>query len=115
MSVPFMTSTPPNPFAFSDPNFRMKGAGRDEFSYVAEAWVNLQAQFNHLQSSKRWALECLGPGRVWSAGEQPLISEVQLNSLTPAGPTIFGYWGYGCPHGATNGTLSKGDIVRVGP
>jgi prepilin-type N-terminal cleavage/methylation domain-containing protein len=113
--VAFMTSIPPNPFTFSDPDYHMKGTTSNEFQYVADVWVDLQAQFNNLQTSKRWALVCLGPDRLWSAGEHLMISEAHLNTLGPSGPTIFGQWDWGCLYDPTNGTVSKGDIVRIGP
>jgi len=113
--VAFMTTVPRNPFEYSSEIYHMAGAGPEDFQYVSETWVEAMQIYNNMETNKRWALVCLGPNKIWNAGEHLIISEEHLNTLVPGGATPFGQWDYGCLYDPTNGTVSAGDVVRVGP
>jgi len=63
-------------------------------------------------TTKRWVLTSFGPDRTVSGGEWYMYGERVLNRCEPW-PEIPG--SYCCLYDPTNGTISYGDICRVGP
>jgi len=117
--VAFLTSIPPNPFDFSDPQYHMNGVGPQEFQYVSEVWIRNMLAFPQTppiqDNGKRWALVCLGPDKRWNAGEHYLFGQEHLNSVAAGSFAMWGSWDDGCLYDPTNGSVSPGDVVRVGP
>jgi len=123
--VAYMTSVPKCPFVhkdyprhYPDPGFRVPiGARGDEYFFVSESWTDEMAANNNLTSLERWAVCSWGPDCEWNLGEWLIFGEEYLNSLGPFPGA--GIWGDspagGCLYDPTNGTVSNGDLVRVGP
>jgi len=59
----------------------------------------------------RWALVTAGPDQWSNVGEYLMFGEQTLNSISG----ISGWFNDGALYDPTNGTVSDGDIVRVGP
>jgi len=111
--IAYMTSLPFNVFRYEHGAF--DGDPR-HYGYKADlAWRNFIVAFNlaahpEWDQSKHWALMSVGPDQTTNAGEWYMFGEEALNSRVPA-------WGGGpgCLYDPTNGSVSWGDIVRVGP
>lgn len=113
--VAYMTSIPDDTF----PN-RWLGASREQEVWARSYTYNGQAQKDLLwalnttvrqygkQTSHIWALNTDGPNRLPNYGSYMVFGEDCLNH-------IFAWERWGCQYDPTNGTVSAGDIVRVGP
>jgi len=107
--IAYMTSIPKNPFpdeSQSPPDFYYR-------YFTVYGWKRLQDLFPNPARKDEghvWVLCSHGPDNRTSFGEYALYSEEFLNTIVPH---------FNGTHGAiydpTNGTVSIGDIVRVGP
>ena len=59
----------------------------------------------------QWVATTTGPDRTYSHGPWYMFGDECINAWPPIPPRC----GYGAVYDATNGTMSAGDIVRVGP
>jgi len=126
--IAYITSLPDNVFA---PKGALPGTDAKRYPYNAEnCWRKVimgtlpptfttpnailqnssgqtDADFGHL-----WALASVGPDQFSNAGSYYMFGERVLDRCAPYLP-----WGIhaGCLYDPTNGTVSDGDIVRVGP
>ncbi len=109
--VAYMTSILRNPF----PNTTDDQPVQSYFRYFAREWKAEPAVQAGLpagtSSSKEWSLTSAGPDGVSNLGEWLIWGEEILNSRPGALP----FWGPGSLYDPTNGTVSGGDVVRVGP
>jgi prepilin-type N-terminal cleavage/methylation domain-containing protein len=103
----------PNDF---DPAVRGTPAGLN-YVYQAESWLKVVAG-NHPQWPVRgvWSLSSVGPDKIQSLGEYLVFGEEVLHTDPDLGHPnpIFGVF-VGGLYDPTNGTISAGDIVRIGP
>jgi type II secretion system protein G len=114
--VAYMTSIPSNPFPNASWNdaVRQEGKGREfQFDYTAQQTKDLHLALNNPNGEKKdiglvWSLCSWGPDRNTNYGGYLVVGEPYLNTVE-----AWGY--YGCLYDATNGTISQGDIMRVGP
>jgi len=118
--VAYITSVPNN--VFED---RLETVSRPLrrtfYKYFAEGWKKdlLEARGSdplYQNATSQWSLASVGPDLITNYGEYMMFGEETLNSITfewPVAPGVNA--GPGCLYDPTNGTVSKGDIVRVGP
>jgi hypothetical protein len=108
--VAYMTSIPKNPF----PNKTDDQDLDSYFRYFGKEWKEylLLSHPTWPNTAKLWSLASCGPNHISNAGEYLLFGEEVLNSI-PGVPALD--WGAGCLYDPSNGTVSEGDIVRVGP
>jgi type II secretion system protein G len=79
--------------------------------YLKDADGNLD-----YDTSKSWVLVSYGPDRTSNAGEWFMFGERVVNRLPPVDWPPYGRINeWGCMYDPTNGTVSAGDIARVGP
>jgi type II secretion system protein G len=107
----YMTSIPKNPFPNKTDN---PAEIQAYFRYFAERWIERVNELNpgaYPATSKRWSLASAGPDGISNVGEYLIFGFAVLESMPGALP----WWGPGCLYDPTNGTVSAGDIVRVGP
>ncbi len=108
--VSFMTSIPRNPF----PN-KTDEPGRVDayFRYFSWYWKELILFGNptYPNTSKVWSLASCGPNQISNVGEYYVFGMEILESI----PGNYPEYGDGCLYDPTNGTVSEGDIVRIGP
>lgn len=110
--IAYMSSIPRNPFPLHTYN-NYVGSVRDyQYDYAATDWMYTQILFRGLpQNGAKWVLNTCGPDMVPSGGEYMLLWPKTV--LTGGG---FGSNSNpGGIYDPTNGTISWGDIVRVGP
>jgi prepilin-type N-terminal cleavage/methylation domain-containing protein len=62
------------------------------------------------EDGAQWALWSIGPDKVFSEGQWLMYGEGVVNAIPPIGPHSWG-----AIYDPTNGTMSLGDIVRIGP
>jgi prepilin-type N-terminal cleavage/methylation domain-containing protein len=108
--IAFMTSIPTNVFRFEKGAF---DGDKAHYGYKADTrWREFIVAFNPTLkgTSSHWALVSVGPDQTSNNGEWAMFGEAVLNAQ-PA----YGTGGPGCLYDPTNGTVSAGDIVRVGP
>jgi prepilin-type N-terminal cleavage/methylation domain-containing protein len=107
--IAYMTSINPNPF----PNTTDAQPNQAYFRYFAERWKQVLsgAHPDWPDTGRRWSLASSGPNRMSNLGEYLIFGESVLNTR----PAFLPYWGPGCLYDPTNGSVSAGDIVRVGP
>ena len=107
--IAYMTSIAKNPF----PNITDDQDFQAYFRYFAQRWkvIVLEANPSFPDTVRQWSLASAGPDRVSNVGEYLVFGESVLNSI----PGLPPYYGPGCLYDPTNGTVSAGDIVRVGP
>jgi len=122
--VAYMTSVPKSAFVHKDPRTEQpketpKGAQPDEYFYVGESWTlgGIALVDGAKDNGKRWAFVCWGPDRVWNGGEYLIFGEDVVNQVgVMDSPDVWGVVPYGGSiYDPTNGTVSYGDVVRVGP
>jgi len=115
--VAYITSVPLNPFV-------MKGmiAGGEYYEYADDdCWrrcvtleifgLPLPDNFKGCDTTKLWVLVSVGPDLVDSGGGYLMFGEKFLNTCKS------GIWqpADGAVYDPTNGTISNGDVIRVGP
>lgn len=107
--IAYMTSVPRNPFY----NKTDEQPYPSYFRYYAETWKELlmSAHPDWPNTGRMWSLTSVGPDQISNVGEYLIFGEEVLNSI----PGHLPDWGPGCLYDPTNGTVSAGDIVRVGP
>ena len=107
--IAYLTSINKNPF----PNTTDGQGNQAYFRYFAERWKEIVLETNPPWPStgRRWSLASAGPDRMSNVGEYLIFGESVLNTI----PGFLPYYGSGCLYDPTNGTVSAGDIVRVGP
>jgi len=110
--IAYMTSLPFNVFKFEhgafdgDPyHYAYKSDLRWREIVLPGFQNNPSATFNY-----HWVLYSVGPDQTSNNGEYAMFGEEILNN-SPA----FAGGGPGCLYDPTNGTVSAGDIVRLGP
>ena len=112
--VAYMTAVPDNVY----PNATFGGyyVGKPAekwYVYWGAEWKQNMLDFNpnstvYKDMGPVWSVTSTGPDRSDNFGSYLIFGEKTLNSINT--------WGmYGCLYDATNGTISAGDIVRVGP
>lgn len=77
------------------------------YSYFGEQWKAVTKEGMPTKNNL-WSLTSVGPDRVGNFGEYAIYGEEILN-------TIHGRGLHGSLYDSTNGTMSAGDVVRVGP
>jgi len=115
--VAFMTTLPYNVFVWEEGPFdgdpRWYGY-KSELSwrtFVYDVALTTHASWLDVaELTKMWVLVSVGPDQQGNGGEWYMFGEKVLNLGQP-----FLGSGYGCLYDPTNGTVSAGDIVRVGP
>lgn len=107
--IGYISQIPKNPFM----NKTDGQPAQAYYRYFAEAWREavLTANPAFPITGKRWSLASAGPDHLSNLGEYMIFGIEVLNSRAGLLP----YWGPGCLYDPTNGTVSAGDIVRVGP
>ncbi len=109
--VAFMTSILRNPF----PNETDEQPVQSYFRYFGREWKAEPGVVGALPAgaatSKEWSLGSAGPDGISNLGEWLMWGEDILNQQNGFLP----FWGPGGLYDPTNGTISDGDIVRVGP
>ena len=89
------------------------------YRYFSENWKDLAVVDGNLygpltsvpDTNREWALVTSGPDNISSLGEWLIFGEDVLNQLPP----FLGITTWGALYDPTNGTVSDGDIVRIGP
>lgn len=113
--VAYMTAIPANPW----PNITWRNdVGQlrgTQYDYVGSDWIYTQELFgNGIVAKHRWALSTVGPDRRDSGGVYVAVfGDIMVTRLTPGG--LGANSNNGGLYDPTNGTMSAGDIVRVGP
>ena len=107
--IAYITSVLKNPF----PNKTDKQPIQGYFRYFAETWKAEAVSLNPgwPNTGHVWSLGSAGPIHISNVGEYLIFGMEILHSV----PGFLPYWGPGCVYDATNGTVSDGDIVRIGP
>lgn len=108
--VAYITTMPYNIFV----NKKVAGANYQRYRYMAEATLALYSSSTDPlfeRTGKMWAVWTAGPDMVDNQGQNLLFGLAWLLTRPPFGATIF----HGGLYDPTNGTISGGDIVRVGP
>ena len=110
--VDFITSIPINPFPNNTFNINFPGRP-PQYRYFAEFFkqyiIDNPPAGPTPPTSRVWAIISSGPDHWASLGEYMIFSEEYMNRIPPFFSTP------GCLYDPTNGTVSYGDIVRVGP
>ncbi len=116
--VAFMTSIPPNVFPNETDN---PGVPKDTlYRYFGKYWRDLQLFGNAgnplypAEAPYLWSLASSGPDRQSNLGEYLIFGLDTFDAKFPMGFPAFDA-GPTCLYDPTNGTISAGDIVRVGP
>lgn len=110
--VDHASSIPTDPFPNKTYTYNFPGKP-PQYRYFAEYWKSLLRSSNPTwpETGRMWALVSSGPDHISNIGEYLIFGEQILNTRPGAG----NLWGPGCIYDPTNGTVSNGDIVRVGP
>ncbi len=111
--IAYMTTLPFNVFRFEkgafDGDARFYGY-KSELSWRSFVLMVGGAWTQDADMSKMWVLISVGPDQTANNGEWAMFGEKVLNTVA-----AFMGGGPGCLYDPTNGTISAGDIVRVGP
>jgi hypothetical protein len=84
----------------------------DQYVYYGQFWKEITGTA-YPETGKMWALVSVGPDLRDNNGVYLMYGEEALNKIVvkiPGRPD-----NYGAVYDPTNGTVSNGDIVRVGP
>jgi len=105
--VAYMTSIPEN--VFPNQVFGVHAQPWEkQYVYWGKQWKEDMILWGMPDTERVWSLTSVGPDRTENAGSYLIFGEDILNSVSA--------WGiYGCLYDPTNGTISDGDIVRIGP
>ncbi len=115
--VAYMTQLPYNVFKYHPERGQWYDGDPRWYGYKSDlSWRNIMimtgiASRPGVEMTKRWVLISVGPDEIPSGGEYAMFGEVYINTLAGALPA----YGPGSIYDPTNGTVSMGDIVRVGP
>jgi type II secretion system protein G len=112
--VAYITSIPENVFGNRAFNGYFLGKPAEKwYVYWGQEWKELQMGFHandpmYADHGAVWSFSTTGPDKEDSLGSYLIFGERTLNTITAFGLV-------GCLYDPTNGTVSKGDIVRIGP
>lgn len=111
--VAFMTTIPENVFEYKpdaayDSNPRWYGY-KSEDSWRTFVLPAIEAQYPEARLNHLWVLVSVGPDNLSNAGEYAMFGEEVLNSIE----SFEGIGG--ALYDPSNGTISSGDLVRLGP
>ena len=116
--VAYMTQLPYNVFKYKPDQGQWFDGDPRWYGYKADiSWRNFMLSFGTIASqpnvelTKHWVLISVGPDETPSGGEYALFGNSYINTL----PGNLPFYGPGAIYDPTNGTVSWGDIVRVGP
>jgi hypothetical protein len=112
--VPYLLAIPKDLFRGTTPRGTY-GKPPDGLHYVSDMWTGAQQWRYRARPLNRWALVSNGPDRVWSAGEYALLGPEVIHQQKPGSDPTIGTWSWGCLYDPTNGALSAGDVVVIGP
>jgi hypothetical protein len=111
--VAYMTSIPGDPFPADRAGVVTADLLRNNFLYHAEHFKMVQDILNPRvpkgKDNRVWTLISFGPDRITQCGEFFVYGDAVT------GVDIYGNGTYVARYDATNGTISPGDVVRVGP
>jgi prepilin-type N-terminal cleavage/methylation domain-containing protein len=111
--IAFLTTLPKNVFEFKrgafDGDSRWYGYKADNY-WREIVYPGILSSFPNADFGRHWVLISVGPDQQANNGEYAMFGMEVLESTTP-----FMGGGYGCIYDPTNGTVSSGDLVRVGP
>ena len=120
--VAYLTSLPNDPFAEKIAFVGVIPSEPKGWRYTAEAWKALMILadpsppfLTEHSSAATWALASFGPDLKNSWGEWLMFGQDVLDLLEPEVSPLYGTSTWGCLYDPTNGTISDGDIVRIGP
>lgn len=113
--IAYLSSVPINVF----PNLTDNANSPSQYRYFSEYWKNLVIAAHpndpmyNAGTAFSWTLASSGPDRKSNLGEYLLFGRETFDAKWPNGfgPTV----GPTCIYDPTNGTISAGDIVFVGP
>jgi general secretion pathway protein G len=109
--VAYISAIPDSPYPnYSRGGYYIGKSAETWYTYSAQEWKALAVYFSPSwrDNSSTWSLTSTGPDRKDNFGAYLVFGEEVLNQQT--------MWGYfGCLYDPTNGLVSAGDIVRVGP
>ena len=116
--VAFLTSIPPDAFPLAGRPARYGDpVWNRNYRYHAEQWKDyMLAGFSVTRDmGPVWSLVSYGPDLIDNLGEELLFGERWLDGWRRSSSLYPGQWIYGCLYDPSNGTVSSGDIVRIGP
>jgi type II secretion system protein G len=109
--IAYITSIPDNVFKnVSFAGYYLGKPAENWYVYWGAEWKQLQSEAHPTwkNSGVVWSVSTTGPDREDNFGSYVIFGEEVLNSIN--------VWGmYGCLYDPTNGTVSLGDVVRIGP
>jgi prepilin-type N-terminal cleavage/methylation domain-containing protein len=109
--IAYMSSIPANVFKnASFGGYYLGKPAENWYVYWAKEWKDLQLLFHPTwpNSGAVWSVSTTGPDRGDNFGSYYIFGENILNQQSA--------WGMvGCLYDPTNGTVSAGDVVRIGP
>lgn len=111
--IAFMTTLPFNVFKYEH---GVTDGDTKHYGYKADdRWRSIVSpgvfsSYPGADQNRHWVLVSPGPDQTANNGEYAMFGQVPLNATT-----AFAGGGPGCLYDPTNGTVSAGDLVRVGP
>ena len=117
--VAYMTSVPREAFSRKWVNFWQQSSTPVFYDYGARInYITVQEMARGQKSKHEWVLSSVGPDQLPGGGTFLVFGLEYVVSLPPRDITdLMATWGGGQQniYDATNGTMSPGDIARVGP
>lgn len=114
--VAYITVIPDDIFTQKAHGLWNPGGARQPFIYRSQEWIEGALALwspKPKDLGRRWVLVSFGPDRLMSEGARLVFGEEYINLNNTATPLAG--TGYQAIYDPTNGTMSQGDIVRVGP
>jgi prepilin-type N-terminal cleavage/methylation domain-containing protein len=106
--VAYITSIPDN--VFPNQLWGLHGYPWEKwYQYWGKQWKEDMISYGAPDTERVWSITSVGPDRTDNGGSWLIFGEDYVNSSFD--PDL----GYGCLYDPTNGTISAGDIVRMGP
>jgi prepilin-type N-terminal cleavage/methylation domain-containing protein len=121
--VDYLSSVPPNVFPDKTHEINFPPPSFTPYRYFSqEGWINcvtgedtsyVGCMGGSLTDTplRKWALTSTGPNILTNLGEYMIFGQEVLEAQAGAYP----FWGDGAEYDPTNGTISEGDVIRVGP
>ena len=113
--VPYITGLPKDVFPrkLAESTYGL-GEG---YLYRGDVWARTLDGPGMPPRQGQWVLQCCGPTRIWSHGIHAILGEDYIHKTWP---TAIVYQGQriasvGCLYDSTNGSVSDGDVIRIGP